>query len=356
MRLFNNINFSLSRLRGNAAHEASAKPDDSHVTAAAGTLPPGKDSSLGARTVHYARIKGNAMSHKLRTMFQPSKADKLPPSIPLDMSIAMREALQNNHASFQRTHSDIKKALAAWPTNENQPLQPLLKPFIVPGRKEPGVPQTDGLRSGITGFLNGMVTKNCGASTELVAAARNLSEAPIAIIKLPNGSEIKFTLVDLGSIGELGIGKIDGLTLSQEQKTRIAQRVELALTELSNLGTAYVNGGAVPAPLMDRANCIVLTPPGADPVPRNTVGKQRTRPKGPRPMPQPARQAPAPAAGTMTQERLAALAGTYLSIEELQLIFQDPSRLAEMEGVLIERDRQYMQGRQAEAAPSRPLP
>lgn len=358
MRPLNNyLNFSLPKFKGNDAHGATGKPADSQSSVPANTLPPGMETGLGTRTSDYAKTKGRTMAQKLRTLFRNSKAEKLPPSIPLNPAVALRESLINNHESFRRTHSDINKAMRNWKNGE-ETLHFLLRPYILEGRKQPGIPQTDGLRSGVTG-LRGMATKDLNASEQLRTAAADLSTAPIFIMKSPDGAEKKFTLPDFATPGEQGIGKIDDLNLPKEQRAQIAQRLELALVELHNLGDAYVKKGPVPAPLMDRANCVVLTPPGSDPEPRNSLRRPDAKPKGPRPMPRPpAQETRRPSAArpssaqastshvsTPSLEYLSSLAGTYLSVEELQPILDNPSKLKDMAAVLIERHNQHTQGR-----------
>lgn len=362
MRLLNNnnnISFSLLKFMGSGAQGSTVTPADIQSSIPASTLPSGMESSLGGRTSEYAKAKGRTMAQKLRTMFKNSKAEKLPPSIPLNPAVGLREGLISSHKRFQGTHSDINNAMKKWKDGD-ETLHFLLRPFVQAAKKQPGVPQTYGLRSGVTG-LQGMATMECGASKELRDAAINLSTTPIFIMKSPDGTEKKYTLLDFGTPGEHGIGKIDDLNLPKEQRAQVAQRLGLALTELSNLGNAYIKNGAVPAPLMDRANCVVLTPPSSDPAPRNSLRRPDARPKGPRPMPMPRQaaqetrrppgtspteaQASVPRANTPSLEFLSTLAGSYLSVEELQPILDDPSKLTDMAAVLIERHNQHTQGR-----------
>lgn len=369
MRVFN----TMPKLPANAAATTPDKASDSRERGLSNTLPPGMDADAPAQKAGFIRSRGRALGQRLQNMFKSARPAASPSSAKQDIGTLLRQSLAINHAKFSRHEAGIQQALHKWQGNEAS-LHALLAPYIVAGKQAPGVPARDGLRSGVTGLLNGIEKEDSGASDGLRNAARQLRETVIFKASSKNGPLESYTLLNFATPGDLGIGKIDELNIPATQKKEIAERMALALGELRDLGEAYIAqaGHAPPRRLHperyvhvpsrradDSANVRRAAAQGATPEgrPGAARGTRPVGPRAPRPRPQenmrpsaatrPAVQAAATPAGGIHQDRLIADAGTYLTARELQDVFDGRRTLLEMANTIAERAGRHARNREA---------
>lgn len=226
------------------AETRQAPPSDS--------LPPGLDPAGGKTKFQFLMSRGARTASNLMAMWtksspahgagQPSAPAALKTGTGLpDMAAIVREGIGTSHAKFHARHSEINTAMNKWCAGDDE-LQSLLKPYIQAGVGKQGLKGTDGLRSGVTGLLNGIDKPEANAAPHIKAAAKQLREAVIFTSYSAEGKPEQHTLVNFATLGEHGTRKIDELNISPQQKEKIAARVALALVELDKLGAAYVSG------------------------------------------------------------------------------------------------------------------
>lgn len=258
MRIFNNKRPDLPGSETKLSLDNSSAPGMMHPP---GAVPPGMQTASSRTALNaFMRNAGNRMGSKLMTMLNSMNAAKTQGSAPSSVADLMRQSHQDSYQKFTRNEAGINNAMAEW-ANSSETLTHLLKPYINPGSKKAGIPQTDGLRSGVTTLLNGIYKEGSRAPQDLQDAARALGNTPIFKVQQEDGTFRDITLINFATTYEHGTGMLDALDISPEHRKQIAQRVAFALADLRKIGDAYINNGtSAPERRLDSADYVLVSP------------------------------------------------------------------------------------------------
>jgi hypothetical protein len=179
-----------------------------------------------------------------------------------DAAEMMLDILNTASRKFDKNKDGIETAVQGWVKDDTASLEFTLNKFNKP---KPGVPkgtdQTDGLRSGVTGMLNGIGKPHCLASPELKARAKSLEDA--VIFKTSTGKAVK--LIAFASPGDNGTRGIDNLKLSAADKEAVAARFSAALDDMQALGQAYTNNATEAPPAKFDPKAVITVGGGHEP-------------------------------------------------------------------------------------------
>ncbi|WP_151635877.1 hypothetical protein [Noviherbaspirillum aerium] len=281
---------------------SSSTSNTSPSQASTSSLPPGLNEAGRAARSSHLRSLGGGLANKLHKLFKSNHSHQTQhgaPASAADMMASagrlLHEANVGAYKKFCEHEAGIHQALDAW-SKDSGTLHEVLGPYIKPANKRQGKADTDGLRAGVTALLKG-IDNDANASSDLKAAASILNETIIFKAFDEKGKLASFTLGNFAAPDQNGIGKIDDLNLSPEDRKAITQRLNTALAELRSLGKAYADGQQLAPPrLLDDHSYVFASQrndtrpaPTSSPLGPQTSGADlrrqnaMRRPQGPRP-------------------------------------------------------------------------
>ncbi len=240
--------FSLSAMLTSKA-KTGDKPNASGP-ATGGPAPAGTERLASAG--NYA---GAGMRSRLLKKFHsagPKAADSL--SSNDNIAAILLGALETATRKFCRDAEPIQHEIGNWSRDPSASLDSTLNPFNkAKTGLPPGTDKNDGLRSGVTGMLDGLGKPECAAHPVLKERARTLKEA--VLFRTAEGKDIK--LIAFATPGPAGTGGIDDLKLALPDRAKIAARFSHALSDMRDLGEAHGKNACELAPMRFAAGDVI---------------------------------------------------------------------------------------------------